>query len=207
MKLKSEIIIKSNNFNKLDRIVIFLHGYGSSGKDFLEIANVFLASKLDNTIFLFPDAPFNCGIVCGKKWFPLEKISYEYLRAGLDTAAPILAEYINDVVAEYGCNNVNLIGFSQGGAMCLEALFHSNISKIIAYSGIYAPTKNKNIINDKAKVLLVHCVDDEIVPYSNVTVAKECLSEFNIEPQIVTCCGIGHSISFEGWNAGVEFLK
>ena len=44
---------------QIKNAVIFLHGYGANGKDLIEIGNIW-KKNLPNTIFLSPNAPFEC---------------------------------------------------------------------------------------------------------------------------------------------------
>jgi phospholipase/carboxylesterase len=211
--LKNAKVIKSEIFKKADRILVTLHGYGSCGNDFAEVGEIFLAKQLDNTIFLFPDAPYNCEIGFGKQWFPLnkwtssDKISYEELRKGLNQIGPILHNYLVNSSQKYECKNINLIGFSQGTILALEMLYYPGITKIIGYSGAFAMPKEKPILSNKADVLIVHSDDDAVVPYSNATSAQKNLTSLGIKSELKTYHNIGHSISLEGWQYGIEFLR
>lgn len=205
--LNNKHIIKSKNFDHLERIIITLHGYGTSGEDFAKVGEIFLSKKLDNTIFLFPDAPYDCACGTGKEWFDLEEISQKSLRSGLDNTGPILAEYIEEESKKYECTNINLIGFSQGSIMALEMIYCPYIVKILAYSGLFVPCPEKTI-KSNAKVLLIHSDDDSVVPYQNALNAKEDLEKSGLNNvKLQTCHNIGHSISLEGWNWGVDFLS
>ncbi|MDR2667207.1 MAG: hypothetical protein LBB34_03835 [Holosporales bacterium] len=203
----NSITIRSQNFTDPERLVVILHGYGTSGGDFAEVGKIFLSKQLDNTVFLFPDAPYECGHGgCGKQWFDLSEMSYSELRNGLDLVSPILYDYIKNSIVEHGCSNVNLIGFSQGAILAFEMLYYHGISKIVAYSGIFAIKENSQSLSN-AEVLIVHSDDDEVVPYKNATLAKENLDTLRIKSRIKTCHNIGHTISVEGWTTGVAFLK
>ena len=64
--------------------VIFLHGYGANGKDLIEIGNIWKKS-LPGTIFVSPNAPFNCP--WGEEafqWFELTSIAPEKIGEGLE---------------------------------------------------------------------------------------------------------------------------
>lgn len=62
MTLNNNYTIKSKNFKSLRRLVITLHGYGTSGEDFAKVGEIYLSQKLDDTVFLFPDAPYECAM-------------------------------------------------------------------------------------------------------------------------------------------------
>lgn len=205
--LNNKYIIRSEKFDSLEKIIVTLHGYGTSGEDFAKVGDIFLSKKLSNTIFLFPDAPYNCACGTGKEWFDLNEISSESLRRGLDNTGPILADYIEKVSNEYKCNNINLIGFSQGSIMALEMIYYPCVSKILAYSGLFVPAPEKEV-KSKAKILLIHSDDDTVVPYQNALTAKDELKQSGIDDvSLKTCHNIGHSISLEGWSYGVDFLS
>lgn len=204
--LNNKYIIKSEKFDFLEKIIITLHGYGTSGEDFAKVGEIFLSKKINNTIFLFPDAPYDCACGTGKEWFDLNEISPESLRNGLNNTGPMLANYIEKVSIEYDCENINLIGFSQGSIMALEMIYYPYTTKILAYSGLFVPCPEKTI-KSNAKVLLVHSDDDTVVPYQNAINAKKDLEQNGIDVNLQTCHDIGHSISLEGWSYGVDFLS
>lgn len=206
MILNNKHILKSRKFDVLEKIIITLHGYGTSGEDFAKVGEIFLSQKINNTIFLFPDAPYDCACGSGKEWFDLKEISQQSLRSGLNNTGPILADYIKEVSREYKCNNINLIGFSQGAIMALEMIYYPYVTKILAYSGLFVSCLEKPV-KSNAKVLLIHSDDDTVVPYKNAINAKEDLGKYKLDVKLQTCHGIGHTISLEGWSLGVDFLS
>ncbi|MDR1391012.1 MAG: prolyl oligopeptidase family serine peptidase [Holosporales bacterium] len=204
--LENNFVIKSEKFEKLERVLITLHGYGASGEDFAQIGEGFLSKKLSNTVFLFPDAPRSCPIGSGKQWFDLDKMTYDELRMGLDESGPVLYEYIKSVLEEYNCTNINLAGFSQGAIMAFEMLYYPGITKILAYSGIFVPPKEKTILSN-ASVLIVHGEDDDVVPYKNAPWGYQNLKKLGVNVELRNFNDIGHSVSIEGWNCGINFLN
>jgi predicted esterase len=192
----NDTVIKSQNFAKPERLVVGLHGSGGSGGDFSEIGETFLSKQLDNTVFLFPDAP---------QWFNLVETSDCNLK-NLDPMSPLLYEYIQDSIKKYGCNNVNVIGFSQGAILAYEMLYWSGISKIIAYSGLFVVREGVKI-SSNAEVLIIHSDDDNVSPYEEAIFSKEQLDKLQVKNQLKTYHNLGHSISADGWSYGMEFLK
>jgi phospholipase/carboxylesterase len=204
--LKSQIS-KSSRFRETKKVVITLHGYGTGGADFAEAVTSLFSQRLDDTVFLFPDAPYRCDMFeFGHQWFKLSDMSYAELREGLDTVSPILREYIEDVSREYSCMDISLIGFSQGAILALEMMMHTDISNVVAYSGMFVSSSGQ-VPKIKTEILIVHSEDDVVVPYSNAVEAKENLAALGLRPNLFTCRGIGHSISHDGWEAGIQFLK
>lgn len=206
MRMLKNKIVKSDNFKKADKLIVTLHGYGTCGDDFAEVGEIFLRRKIDNAVFIFPDAPEKCDAGFGRQWFRLDKLDFEELHTGLLKTAPILKNFIEAQIREFRCGNIYLIGFSQGAIMALEMMFHMAISKIISYSGLFCFSQKSQLVS-KPDVLLVHSVDDPVVPYKNALNAKSSLENLEIPVSLETYYSIGHSISVEAWECGVDFLK
>ena len=93
--LLTDSIIKSGDTYK--NAVIFLHGYGANSNDLIGIANLWIES-LPNTIFLSPNAPFECDFSPNAyQWFELTSISPDSIGDGLKKAGPYLNDYIDHV--------------------------------------------------------------------------------------------------------------
>ena len=203
-----DIAIKSDHFENMDKLVIVLHGYGNSGSDYIKVGKDFLAQNIDNALLLFPDAPTPCETWTGQQWFPLslENMNFTEIRMGLDYAAPHLCKYIEIKSMESKCDNVCLIGISQGAIMALEMIYYTKISKIVAYCGLFAPHISKvNFSNPD--ILLVHSVDDNVIPYKKALQAKSDLEQLELNVSLHTCYNIRHYVSKEAWKIGSEFLK
>lgn len=207
MTLTTDAVLKSKVFEETEQLCIFLHGFGTRGRDFSEAVEFFMPDDLKNTVFLFPNGPFECQIGEDFEWFSLADVSYDGLRKGLEMAGPKVFDYIQQASKKYHCSNINLLGFSQGTIMSFEMLFYLEISKIVAFSGLFAAPFEKQIISKDSKVLIVHSDDDEVVPYKNVKLTKDNLSSFGISSTVFECSKIGHSISTDGWQAAFSFLK
>lgn len=201
---------KSKAFQKPEKIVITLHGYGSSGEDFFEPIQCVMSSKMQNTLFIFPDAPYECEAGFGREWFKLSNsITFAEIRLGLDSAGhKLFHEVIMNIAKEFniGTEHINLIGFSQGAILALEMIYYANFAHIVAYSGFFAFDSRKEINYKHNNILMIHGDDDPVVPYSNMKISSENLSSIGIKHETCTCYGIGHSISEEGFEKGVEFI-
>jgi phospholipase/carboxylesterase len=204
------ITLRSNVFENANRLVLVLHGYGADGSDFAMPVRQMLAPRMDNTIFVLPNAPARCDLGQGRQWFELSnEMSYEELRKGLDTAGPILFDgVIKKLSVEYDIQleNINIIGFSQGAILAFEMLYFANFSHIISYSGLFA-AREQTIKPYENNVLIIHGRDDMVVPYSNVALSSKRLNMIGIKHKIFSCNGIGHSISEEGFDQGVKFIN
>ena len=203
--------ITSKKCDKIEKVIITFHGYGTSGADFAEVGDIFLSKKIDNAVFIFPDAPYKCnnGLfdVTGFEWFPLEgEITECNLRKGIDKVSKLVESYINDIVLQYYPKELVIIGFSQGAMIALETLYFNHASKIIAFSGIFSERKDKSCFKN-SRVLLIHSEDDHVVPYKYATEAKNKLDDIVIDTRLVTYKDIGHTISIEAWQQAIDFIN
>lgn len=204
------LVAKSNSFQRAEKIVVTLHGYGADGEDFLEVVKNAFCHKMNNTLFVFPDAPHKCDADFGLEWFKLSNnITFEEIRNGLDKAAPKL---FNDVIVNLSeefnipTEKINIIGFSQGAMLAFEMLYYGNFSHIVGYSGFFALDPKKEAKYGENKILIVHSDDDVVVPYNNMKMTSDSLNILGIRHETFTCHGIGHSISKEGFEKGLEFI-
>ena len=204
----NDITMKSAHFERMDKLVIILHGYGNSGSDYIKIGKTFLTPSVDNAIFLFPDAPNPCETWTGRQWFPLslDNMGFEEIRKGLDYSAPNLCKYIETKSLEFRCDNVYLVGISQGAIMALEMMYYTKISKILVCCGLFAPNAYRKNVSTP-EILLVHSVDDNVIPYERALQAKSVLEQLGLNASLHTCYNTRHKVSKEGWEIGATFLN
>ncbi|MBQ9335400.1 MAG: dienelactone hydrolase family protein [Alphaproteobacteria bacterium] len=208
MMIQNEIKIKSIRFNSMRRLVIILHGYGNAGKDYIKHVNEDYANKIDDAIFLLPDAPKPCETWTGNQWFPLdlENMNCEDIRKGIESALPLITRYIENKSAEYKCDEICLIGISQGAIMALQMIYHLNISKIVAYCGMFLQRDNVIPVTTP-DVLLIHSKNDKIIPFTYATKAKNDLCALGLSVELKTYMNTGHKVSQDGWRYGAEMLN
>ena len=209
MKIKNDIVLTSKKFSVAEKIVIFLHGYGAKGNDFTDIALDNMSGKIDNAVFLFPDALYECeSCFGGRMWFTLDDLSYDGIRKGLDSSAKYLFDFISFESEKYHVplQNITLFGFSQGAIMSYEMMYYCGIGKIAAFSGLFAVPENKNVVNKNVEIFIGHGNDDKVVPYSNALLASKNLSELGIRHELHTFEGLDHYISNEGIEKSVFFI-
>src|SRR3546814_16352352 len=104
------------------KIVLLLHGFGSSGTDMIALAPAW-QEALPDTLFLAPHAPQRCGMMGrGYQWWGLSGFAPPALAAGAASAAPAIDVFIYRTLAQYGLSEADLaiVGFSQGTMMALH---------------------------------------------------------------------------------------
>lgn len=102
--------------SKPKKLVIFLHGYGSNGKDLIGLGQHW-ARDLPHVQWVSPNAPDPVpGAPDGYQWFPISNLDPERIEAGAATAWPIVDAFIDQELTRYGLTEQDLVlcGFSQG---------------------------------------------------------------------------------------------
>jgi phospholipase/carboxylesterase len=178
------IVIESSQ--KVDHVMIWLHGLGADGSDFVPFAHEFQESISIPFRFIFPNAPIRPVTVNNgykmRAWYDI---------TGLDLAAREDQEGLNQVCQnidqliqeqiEVGVSpqNIFLGGFSQGGASILySGLRHfQKLAGLIVLSG-YLPLgrnleKEKNSVNQDIPIFWGHGNHDPIVPVQWAEISKQ----------------------------------
>ena len=157
--------------------VIWLHGLGADGNDFVPIAAELNMQK--NIRFIFPHAPImpitiNNGYEM-RAWYDILTFSFhsDVDNQGIAKSAFHIEKLIEKEVARgITTNNIFLAGFSQGAAMSLMTgiCYPKPLAGIIALSG-YLPEakevlKKANASNQDIPIFLAHGTEDPILPYT-----------------------------------------
>ena len=168
----SSIIIEPAE--KLKKVVIWLHGLGADGSDFVPIVDELQFAGKDSVRFIFPHAgvlpvSINGGMAM-RAW-------YDILQADLSRRVDAIGvmnsvERIANLVATQTSDNISLsdivlAGFSQGGVIALHTAMQLNLplAGVLALS-TYIPMRESVDSQQKQKVFLAHGIDDGVVPYS-----------------------------------------
>ena len=196
----------------MKKLIILLHGVGSSGAD-LEGLGYFFQQVMPDAVFASPNGgeTFDGGGE-GYQWFSLAGIT-ETLRAERIVAARASFDnIINGILVEQGIvpgrDKVILLGFSQGSMMALDALVTDRfpLAAVVAFSGRLASPKPYQPSTDTA-VLLVHGMADTVIPWTESEAAATALIEAGatdvetlFEPNVV------HTISGDGIAKAMAFI-
>lgn len=205
---------------KPQQVVVLLHGYGSNGQDLISLVP-YWQRALPDAVFISPDAPEPCEVPSpdGYQWFSLlssnslddlqVKDPAKYLE-GVRKAKPVLDQYLDEVLMEYGLANADLalVGFSQGAMMAMHngPRRSGKIAGALCYSGGLIDDdglKNAHTI----PVRLVHGEADEVVSVESYYEAKETLERLDFDVSGHTTKYLGHGIDNDGVEAGLEFLQ
>jgi phospholipase/carboxylesterase len=197
---------------KIENAVIFLHGYGANGKDLIEIGNIW-KKNLPDTIFLSPNAPFECPWGGESfQWFELTSIAPDKIGEGLKLAGPYLNFYIDSVCKNYNLLNEKIffVGFSQGTMMALYHLCKRKLKcgGLVGFSGLLFEDENfdRDVLS-KFPITLYHGKNDEVINYEFTVKAHEKLSKLGFEINYNLSELLGHGIDEKGISIGESFIK
>ncbi|USO02215.1 MAG: dienelactone hydrolase family protein [Alphaproteobacteria bacterium] len=192
---------------KCKKILLMLHGYGSSAANMMGVAEKIICNDI---VCVAPDAPYRRE-GGGYKWFDIGDISnpdHNSLRNGVISVRSHIDAIIDNLVKEYHLTyeDVILFGFSQGAMIALDTVMrHEKLKYAIGVSGLFYRTSEQN---GKGKTaLLIHGTNDGVVDYHFALEAKKALVDLNAKVQLETCEGLGHSIDVQGVSAIKDFLK
>lgn len=156
--------------------VIWLHGLGADGNDFVPIIPQLNLSECPAIRFVFPSAPSIAVTVNGgyvmPAWYDITErdINAREDIAGIHKSATAIAELIEREASRgIAYNKIVLAGFSQGCAMSLQVglRFPHALAGIMALSG-YLPLAKSLVVersdaNSKTPIFMAHGVWDAVI--------------------------------------------
>ena len=161
-----------------DACVIWLHGLGADGSDFVPIVSELTLPAGLNIRFIFPHAPvrpitINQGYRM-RGWYDITSLDIANRddEAGIIESGNMLARMCDDQVAQgVAANRIIVAGFSQGGAIALYAglRYANTLGGIIALS-TYLPMQQHlrqeaADANRSTPVFMGHGLQDEVVAF------------------------------------------
>ena len=184
----------SNNLAEVNASIIWLHGLGADGNDFAPIVSRLGLSAAYSVRFVFPSAPsipvtINQGMVM-PAWYDIlelgetRRLDEAGLRASAGKVQVLMQREIERGVPS---ERILLAGFSQGGAVCLEAglSFQHRIGGIIALS-TYFPTAASVVVHpaqSRLPVLVCHGSMDPMLDESLGRDAARSLRRLGMVPE------------------------
>lgn len=173
--------------------VIWLHGLGADGSDFVPVVQELGLAQAPPIRFVFPHAPMrpvtiNNGYVM-RAWYDvsygdLEGKSRQADEQGVRASQTAIGELI-EREADRGISNENIVlaGFSQGGAIALQTglRYPRPLAGVLALS-TYLPLAESFALeaapaNAKTPVFMAHGAQDPVVPYAMGSKSKELLGK------------------------------
>lgn len=165
--------------------VIWLHGLGADGNDFVPIVQQLKLPKL-GIRFVFPHAPMrpvtiNGGFVM-RAWYDIvaQDLAQRADEAGIrHSQAAIDALIAKEAVRGMPASRVVLAGFSQGGVISLQTglRHHKTLAGVMSLSA-YLPLAStveteRNAANQDTPIFIGHGMADNVVPLKAGTTARD----------------------------------
>ena len=197
--------------SKPKKLVIFLHGYGSNGKDLIGLGQHW-ARDLPHVQWVAPHAQDRVpGAPDGYQWFPISNLDPQRIESGAATAWPIVDAFIDQELARYQLteSDVVLCGFSQGTMLSLATGLRRErpMAGIIGYSGaLPGGQRLKEEMRSKPPIMLVHGDQDEVLPLGFMFDALEHIAAADHGAQWHISQGLPHSIGQDGLDIGRHFI-
>lgn len=157
--------------------IIWMHGLGADGNDFVPITEELDLSEVTPIRFIFPHAPkqpvtINGGFIM-RAWYDIQSADLDHTEdeIGLKRSRQLITQLIEkENLRGISTKNIVLAGFSQGGVMSLfVGLQHTEkLGGIMALSG-YLPLarefeNNARPVNHTTPIFMGHGSEDMIVP-------------------------------------------
>lgn len=139
-----DVVVSPPNGQRAENIIIFFHGYGSSGASMAQHVGNLLRDELPQTKIFFPSGPITIGQDregnTYHSWFPVDDMldnpdnDTSAQRARM--AVPQIQAYIDDVLKREGISEDRVIiaGFSQGASMA----FYAGLLRDTEVAGVYS---------------------------------------------------------------------
>ena len=200
-----------------DAAVIWLHGLGASGDDFVPAVQALDLPQTAGIRFIFPNAPEIPVTINGGMVMPAW---YDILEMGLDRKVDHAqiqesAQAVSDIIDRemsrgISSNRIIIAGFSQGGAVGYEVVLSSphTLGGLIAMSTYFATAGNitLNPANAKLPIHIFHGTDDPVVPVALSQKAKEQLESLGYTPGYTTY-PMDHTVCLEEIEEAARLLQ
>ena len=204
-------IVYPESGNSIKNALIFLHGYGANADDLINIG-LRWKEKLENTIFISPNAPFKCDWSDDAfQWFDLTSIAPDKIGEGLNKAGPFLNELVEKIKIKFAFKDSQILffGFSQGAMMGLYHLCKRKkpCAGLLAYSGLlFLDNDFENSILSKFPIRLYHGKNDEVIDSDNSVKSYDKLKSLGFEVDYHIQENLGHGIDNQGLEFGESFV-
>ena len=169
--------------------IIWLHGLGADGEDFVPIADEL---KLPVAVrYIFPHAPQRAVTINGglmmRAWYDIasQNIDAQQDAAGI-RASQIAVEALIEQEISRGISpgNIFLAGFSQGGAIALHTALHRNtllggVLALSTYLPLMESAAAEGLTSTTATpIFMAHGRSDPVIPHALGVISRDALRKF-----------------------------
>jgi phospholipase/carboxylesterase len=191
------------------RAVIWLHGLGADGFDFVPIVKQLGLPEQADIRFIFPHAPISPVTINGgyemRSWYDISSMDFqEAHRSNPEDIAQSSAQisHLLDKQIQSGIkpDKIILAGFSQGGVIALHTAlqYPQRLAGIMPLS-TYFPNADASLTGAPKThldlpVFSAHGINDEVIPHQLATIYRQKLSSFKLTSKDYH---MGHSVCEE----------
>ncbi len=199
-----------------DAAVIWLHGLGASGEDFVPIVSALRLPPSAGVRFIFPHAPempvtINGGMVM-PAWYDILEMDIDRRvdqAQLLESAKAVSAIIEREITRGISSQRIIIAGFSQGGAVGYEVALSSphTLGGLIAMSTYFATadTITTHAANAQLPIHLFHGTADPVVPELLGQRSKAQLESMGYSPGYSTY-PVDHTVCMEEIEEIAQFL-
>ncbi|HEY7639632.1 MAG TPA: alpha/beta fold hydrolase [Steroidobacteraceae bacterium] len=177
-----------------DATVIWLHGLGADGFDFVPIVEELRLPPTFAVRFIFPHArprpvTINGGFVM-RAWYDITSLGPDRKEddAGIRESAEVVRGYIEQENARgIGSERIVIAGFSQGGAIAFQAALRhpQRLAGVMALS-TYLPLRETLAVeaapaNKNVPILMCHGLQDQMLPASLGMASRDLLQSLGYQ--------------------------
>ena len=157
--LRNHEYVSIGSHNSSHRIIL-LHGWGADQDDLLPVGKSIISNLCIDFELISLKAPTSRLNGMGRQWYSLFPPNWDEAKIAVDKLLDTLRAFDQTKIS---LKKTVLLGFSQGGAMALDAGLRLDLGLVISCSG-YSHPKWNPVKNNP--VLLSHGFQDDIVPVS-----------------------------------------
>lgn len=179
---------------KATQTIIWLHGYGADGYDFVSlIPSLRLAPS---TRVILPSAPLRPVQINGNRpiraWYDIGDLRLDWEDvAGIERSASQLQALGAEELA--AGRRLLYVGFSQGGVLALWLGTRTPCNGAIGLSTYLADADHTPPPSDERPLLLMHGHDDKVIPLERGQQARERLQALGYQPRWLSY-DMGHQV-------------
>ncbi len=194
------------------QLVVLCHGVGADGNDLIDLAP-YWSKAVPEAAFISPHAPEPFAMAPhGRQWWDIADRDPARMAAGVRRARVALDGLIDAELGRLGlpADAYALMGFSQGAMTVLFTGLRRAVPPraILAFSGaLIDPESLARELAGRPPVLLVHGIEDQVVPVSRSRDAEAVLRQNDVPVQGLYVPKLAHGIEDAGLSAGALALQ
>ncbi len=190
-------------------LVVFLHGYGSSGVDLMAFADYWQAS-MPEVAFVAPDGP-TPSKDGGFQWVGKRPGRDPKLYDDAIAAQPAIDAFIDGELArlDLDASRLALVGFSQGTLMALHLGLRRPVppAAVLGYAGGLVGREHlAEDITCRPPVMLINGELDEMAPVYGMHVSIKALTEAGVVAAGQALPNLAHAVDADALVTGARFL-